>query len=165
MDDEELPIPREAFERLPMDVQVQTLEKMRRNRAFLYGNIELRRKRAPRGAAMGAGLALILAPTVAFSFPFALLMAAGGAVLGFVFVVRQVNHILGIVLFGGWGIGGSIFAYTMNWLNTNQTTFMFFGWIFYCCAGGLLAWWACGEPPGAKDSRLKEEQELERKMK
>lgn len=155
MDDEELPIPREAFERLPMDVQVQTLEKMRRNRAFMNANIELRRKRAPQGAAAGAILALILAPAIAVSLPFALLMTVGGAVLGFVFVVKQFNHLIGIVLFGGWGIGGSIIAYVSGWLNAGQTTFMFFGWIFYCIAGGLLAWWASGEPPGAADGRLK----------
>jgi len=156
-DDEELPLPREMFERLPMDVQVQTLEKMRRNKAFLNANIELRRKRAPIGAAMGGGLALILSPAIAVSLVFALMMTVGGAVLGYVFVVRQFNHLLGIVLFGGWGIGGSILAYASGWLNTTQTTFMFFGWIFYCVAGGLLAWWASSEPPGAVDGRMKAE--------
>lgn len=141
-----LPMPREEFERLPMDVQARTLEKARQQHAFLNGNIEARKKRLPHGIAFGAALALILSPLVAISLPFAVLVTVGGAILGAVFVLNQINHLAGVALFGALAIITSIVAYMLGCFNTIQVLFMFFGWIFYCAAGGLLSMWACRTP-------------------
>lgn len=137
MNDEDfIPMSRDEFERLPMDVQVATLERIRHQRRFMGECVESRAKRRLRAALYGAFAAGVLSPLIGPNWYCFGTMLVFGALCGVFFVAKNVNHIFGILCFGGGAIVATMFVGGGNML------LVFSGWLFYCGAGAALSIWA-----------------------
>ncbi len=131
-----------VYDRLPPQVKREFLQKKLKQEARDKAYSAEVRKKALKGAAIGAGVALVLGlviggPTVAYIV--VLVLAQAGA--AYLIVRYQLGHLAAMTSFTGAPIFVSLLFLTMGLLAVN-VAIMLSSWVLYIVAGGILGAWA-----------------------
>lgn len=130
----------QAFERLPLSVQLATKLKQENSQANQTAYVQRRTDRGKKGALVGAALMLILHLPVLD--PIGLVLSVFfGAACGYVLIAKELGQLTGILLFGLGTVAFDGVALAAGLGAPNFPIFLFI-WLVMIVSGVILSVWA-----------------------